>query len=121
MNPPRLLGNRGELGEFVLPLRNPNANRPVLWMTSPPRHGLDHDRARGTAGHELQFAAMVERGVSIARADRLQQHQNAEGWGLYAESIMIPYFPADGQLFALQLRLLRAARAFLDPWSTSAR
>jgi len=28
---------------------------------------------------------------------------------------MIPYFPADGQLFALQLRLLRAARAFLDP------
>jgi uncharacterized protein (DUF885 family) len=28
---------------------------------------------------------------------------------------MIPYFPADGQLFGLQLRLLRAARAFLDP------
>jgi uncharacterized protein (DUF885 family) len=28
---------------------------------------------------------------------------------------MIPYFPANGQLFALQLRLLRAARAFLDP------
>ncbi len=28
---------------------------------------------------------------------------------------MLPYFPAEGQLFALQLRLLRAARAFLDP------
>ena len=40
---------------------------------------------------------------------------NAEGWGLYAEAIMLPYFPPDGQLFGLQLRLLRAARAFLDP------
>jgi uncharacterized protein (DUF885 family) len=40
---------------------------------------------------------------------------NAEGWGLYAEAIMLPYYPADGQLFALQLRLMRAARAFLDP------
>src|SRR5207244_10981286 len=28
---------------------------------------------------------------------------------------MLPYYPADGQLFALQLRLMRAARAFLDP------
>jgi uncharacterized protein (DUF885 family) len=28
---------------------------------------------------------------------------------------MQPYEPADGQLLTLQLRLLRAARAFLDP------
>jgi uncharacterized protein (DUF885 family) len=28
---------------------------------------------------------------------------------------MLPYYPADGQLFALQLRLMRAASAFLDP------
>ena len=28
---------------------------------------------------------------------------------------MMPYEPLDGQLFALQLRLLRAARAMLDP------
>src|SRR5438477_152988 len=35
--------------------------------------------------------------------------------GLYGESVMIPYFPPEGQLFSLQLRLLRAARAFLDP------
>jgi uncharacterized protein (DUF885 family) len=38
-----------------------------------------------------------------------------EGWGLYAEAIMKEYLPLDGQLCGLQNRLLRAARAFLDP------
>jgi uncharacterized protein (DUF885 family) len=116
MNPPRLLGNKGEFGEFVLPLRNPNAK------SSAPADDFTADAAAWTMtahearpGHELQFAAMVERGVSIARAAFAFNSTNAEGWGLYAESLMIPYFPADGQLFALQLRLLRAARAFLDP------
>ena len=58
---------------------------------------------------------MVEGGVSLARAAFAFNSTNAEGWGLYAESLMIPYFPPEGQLFSLQLRLLRAARAFLDP------
>lgn len=40
---------------------------------------------------------------------------NVEGWGLYAEAEMKPFEPLDGQLIALQHRLLRAARAFLDP------
>jgi len=40
---------------------------------------------------------------------------NVEGWGLYAEYILQPYQPVEGQLVTLQLRLLRAARAFLDP------
>jgi uncharacterized protein (DUF885 family) len=40
---------------------------------------------------------------------------NVEGWGLYSEKILLPYMPPDGQLISLQLRLLRAARAFLDP------
>ena len=35
--------------------------------------------------------------------------------GLYAESLVQPYEPAEGQLICLQHRLLRAARAFLDP------
>src|SRR6267378_3704541 len=116
MNPPRLLGNRGELGEFVLPLRNPNAK------SSAPADDFTAEAAAWTMtahearpGHELQFTAMLERGVSIARAAFAFNSTNAEGWGLYAEAVMIPYFPADGQLFALQLRLLRAARAFLDP------
>jgi uncharacterized protein (DUF885 family) len=40
---------------------------------------------------------------------------NVEGWALYAEAEMVPYEPLDGQLIALQFRLMRAARAMLDP------
>jgi uncharacterized protein (DUF885 family) len=58
---------------------------------------------------------MVEQGVSIARALYAFNSTNAEGWGLYSEYIMQPYEPPEGQLVTLQLRLLRAARAFLDP------
>ena len=116
MNPPRLVGNRGEVGEFVLPLQNPNAKSsdPVDDFTAEaPAWALTAHEAR--PGHELQFAAMVEGGVSLARAAFAFNSTNVEGWGLYAESLMIPYFSPEGQLFSLQLRLLRAARAFLDP------
>src|SRR5260221_527444 len=116
LNTPRLVGNRGEVGEFVLPLRNPNAKSGAAAddFTAPAAAwSLTAHEAR--PGHELQFAAMVERGVSLARAVFAWNSTNAEGWGLYAEAIMLPYYPTDGQLFALQLRLMRAARAFLDP------
>lgn len=33
---------------------------------------------------------MVERGVSIARAAFAFNGANAEGWGLYAESLVLP-------------------------------
>jgi predicted outer membrane repeat protein len=39
--------------------------------------------------------------VSIARATFASNSANTEGWALYAETIMTPHFPADGQLFAL--------------------
>jgi uncharacterized protein (DUF885 family) len=116
MNPPRLIGNRGERGEFVLPLTNPNTRGPGRmddFTSDAAAWTLTAHEAR--PGHELQFAIMVERGVSIARATFASNSANTEGWALYAETIMTPHFPADGQLFALQLRLLRAARAFLDP------
>jgi uncharacterized protein (DUF885 family) len=58
---------------------------------------------------------MVEQGVSTARAVLSFNSVNVEGWGLYSEALLQPYMPVDGQLIALQLRLLRAARAFLDP------
>src|SRR5213594_382956 len=58
MNPPRLVGNRGELGEFVLPLQNPNAK------SSDPVDDFTAEAAAWTLtahearpGHELQFAA----------------------------------------------------------------
>jgi uncharacterized protein (DUF885 family) len=58
---------------------------------------------------------MVERGVSLARTLFAFNSVNVEGWALYAEAEMVPYEPLDGQLFALQFRLMRAARAMLDP------
>src|SRR5882672_284783 len=116
LNVPRLVGNRGEVGEFVLPLTNPNAKsgaRADDFTAPAAAWSLTAHEAR--PGHELQFAAMVERGVPLARAVFASNSTNSEGWALYAEAIMLPYYPADGQLFALQLRLMRAARAFLDP------
>lgn len=116
MLPPRLIGNQGEPGEFVLNTSNPNATPgaelddfsydAIAWT-------LTAHEAR--PGHELQFAAMVEHGVSIARAVFAFNSANVEGWGLYSEAFMKAYFPPEGQFGVLEQRLVRAARAFLDP------
>lgn len=116
MQPPRLIGNTGEYGEFVLPLSNPHAKSDARmddFMYDAITWGIAAHEAR--PGHELQFAAMVERGVSVARAVFAFNSANVEGWGLYAEALMLPFMPQEAQLAALQLRLLRMARAFLDP------
>ena len=39
---------------------------------------------------------------------------NVEGWALYAEAEMVPSEPPEGQMIALQFRLLRAARAMRE-------
>lgn len=120
MRPPRLVGNQGEQGEFVLPLNLPapagskEASQKYDDFTySAASWTLTAHEAR--PGHELQFASMVEHGVSDARAVYAFNSTNVEGWGLYAEAIAKPYMPAEGQLISLQARLQRAARAFLDP------
>ena len=113
---PRLIGNKGEVGEFVLPLSNPNSKsgtRPDDFTSPASAWSLTAHEAR--PGHELQFMSMVEGGVSTARAVFASNSTNAEGWGLYSEAIMLPYFPPEGRLFGLQLRLMRAAREMLDP------
>jgi uncharacterized protein (DUF885 family) len=118
MVPPPFLHNTGQKGEFVLPTEIPSSTGgatdkyddfgydAVTWT-------LTAHEAR--PGHELQFDSMLEHGVSLARALYAFNSTNVEGWGLYSEYIMEPYEPADGKLLTLQLRLLRAARAFLDP------
>jgi len=113
MNAPRLIGNTGQYGEFILP-----NNEGV-------KGGMDDDAFdaaawtltshEGRPGHELQFASMIENGTSIARGVFAFNSANVEGWALYSEAEMQPYEPVDGQLIALRDRLLRAARAFLDP------
>ena len=118
MDAPPLINNHGERGTFVLPLGNPPSSsgkneqyddftcKACAWTLTA------HE---GRPGHELQFSAMVEHGVSLARSLFAFNSVNVEGWALYAEWMMVPYEPAGGQMIALQLRLLRAARAFLDP------
>ncbi|HEU4464132.1 MAG TPA: DUF885 domain-containing protein [Gemmatimonadota bacterium] len=117
MRPPRLIGNTGEQGEFVLPLKIAGKAGAALSYDD-----FTFDAAawtltvhEGRPGHELQFSALVERGVSLARAIYAFNSVNVEGWALYAEAEMKPYLPLDGQLISLQHRLMRAARAFLDP------
>ncbi len=115
--PPPLIDGHGEQGVFVLTTGNAGAGGK--------QQGFDDFTYKagawtltaheGRPGHDLQFAAMVERGVSLARSLFAFNSVNVEGWALYAEAETKPYEPLDGQLIALQLRLMRSARAFLDP------
>lgn len=116
MKAPRLVGNTGERGQFILTTGNPSAgageayddfNFPAASWT------LSAHEAR--PGHEMQFAALVKQGVSLARLLYAFNSVNVEGWALYAEAEMLPHEPIEGQLIALQFRQLRAARAMLDP------
>jgi uncharacterized protein (DUF885 family) len=58
---------------------------------------------------------MLEHGVSTARVIFAFNSANVEGWALYAEGLMKQYLPSEGQIGSLQMRLMREARAFLDP------
>lgn len=116
IDPPRLIGNTGEPAEFVLPTSNPNA-RPGAEMDD-----FSYDAIAWTLtahearpGHELQFARMLERGVSTARVVFAFNSANVEGWALYAEAVMKEHLPVEGRIGSLQMRMMREARAFLDP------
>ena len=117
MVPPPLLNNHGEKGQFVLPMGTSGAGGEQLkyddFTFAAASWTLIAHEAR--PGHELQFDSMVEKGVSLARAMYAFNSTNVEGWGLYSEWFMLPYMPDEGKLISLQLRLLRAARAFIDP------
>jgi uncharacterized protein (DUF885 family) len=118
MVPPPFLNNTGQRGVFVLPLNMP----PAPGEKVDKYDDFTFDAASWTIiahearpGHELQFDKMVEEGVSQARALYAFNSTNVEGWGLYSEYITRPFMPVEGQLVSLDYRLLRAARAFLDP------
>lgn len=118
MDPPPFINNHGEQGTFVLSTGQPASKgdskqsyddftfKAAAWTLT------SHE---GRPGHELQFAAMLERGVSLARSLFAFNSVNVEGWALYSESEMLPYEPPTGQFIALQHRMMRAARAYLDP------
>jgi uncharacterized protein (DUF885 family) len=113
IDPPRLIGNTGEAAEFVLPLKNVQGGEMDDFDSGAIAWTITAHECR--PGHELQFAGMLERGVSTARVVYAFNSANIEGWALYAEAVMKQYLPIDGQIGALQMRMLRAARAYLDP------
>jgi hypothetical protein len=119
MVPPPFLHNTGQKGEFVLPLNIPAGPGQTA---SEQYDDFTFDAAAWTLtahearpGHELQFDSMLEHGVSLARVRYAFNSTNVEGWGLYSEYLIKPYMPLEGQLVSLDYRLMRAARAFLDP------
>ncbi len=116
MRPPRMVGNTGEMGEFVLPLVVPTKDGKGLvaddFTYGAISWSLTVHELR--PGHEMQFAKMIENGVSTARAVFAFNSANVEGWGLYTEAVMLPYLPDEGKLCSLLMRLMRAARAYLD-------
>jgi uncharacterized protein (DUF885 family) len=118
MSPPRLIGNTGEYGEFVLPLKaTGGAEGTTLKIDD-----FTHEAAawpltahEGRPGHELQYTSIIEKGVSQARIIFAMNSVNVEGWALYTEEIVQPYLPLEGQFMTLWSRLVRSGRAFLDP------
>ena len=117
MSPPQLVGNTGQYGEFVLVQKNPSLEGDESqmddWNHDAITWALTVHEAR--PGHEMQFASLVENGTSLARSTYAFNSANVEGWGLYAEAIMLEYLPLEGQLFTLFTRLQRAGRMFMDP------
>jgi hypothetical protein len=113
MKMPRMLGNTGEMGEFIIALGRGGGqivddftHEAATWTLAA------HE---GRPGHELQITRALENGISKARVLFSLDTANLEGWALYIEAEMKPYLPLEGQLFSLQFRLMRAARGFLDP------
>ena len=103
MRPPRLLGNTGEMGEFILPLNIPAP--PGSKAATQQFDDFTFQAASWTLtahearpGHEMQFAKIIEAGVSVPRALFAFNSTNVEGWGLYSEWMILPYMPPDGQL-----------------------
>lgn len=113
---PRMIGNTGEYPSFIIPLLGKNEDG--SWVQTDDTYvagswTLTAHEAR--PGHEMQFSSILESGVSITRVLFAFNSANVEGWGLYAEAVMRPYLPLEGQMISLQYRLMRAARMFLDP------
>ena len=113
---PRMIGNTGEYPSFIIPKLEQYEDG--SWQQTDDTYEagawtLTAHEAR--PGHEMQFSSIIESGVSITRALFAFNSANVEGWGLYAEAIVRPYLPIEGQLISLQYRLMRAGRMFLDP------
>lgn len=109
---PPLINNHGERPEFVIPT---SKNKMAFDDFSHPYIAITLTAHEGRPGHDLQFSKMLDKGVSLIRGHYAFNSVNVEGWALYAEDLIFPFISDEEKLFALQTRLWRMARAFLDP------
>ncbi len=113
MKLPPLLGNTGEMGEFIIALGRGGGQKIDDFTHEAATWSLAAHEGR--PGHEMQITRALENGISMARALFGLNTANLDGWALYIEAELKPFFPLEGQLISLQFRLMRAARGFLDP------
>lgn len=113
LNPPPLIDNDGIVPEFVVPTASDGklAFDDFTYQAA----AMILTAHEGRPGHDLQFSRMLENETSLIRARYAMNSVNVEGWGLYAEDLVYPYLTDEQKMSALQLRLMRIARYFLDP------
>lgn len=113
LNTPPLIGNTGERPEFVVPVGSKDRLSFDDFAFSAAAKSLTAHEGR--PGHDLQFSAVLDRGVSIIRAKYAFNSVNVEGWALYAEWLMEESLSQDEKMGLLMARIMRNARMFLDP------
>ncbi|HRK06233.1 MAG TPA: DUF885 domain-containing protein [Pseudobdellovibrionaceae bacterium] len=113
LNSPSFVGNTGERPEFVVPVADPSALAFDDFAFAAAAKSLTAHEGR--PGHDLQFSSMLDRGVSMIRANYAFNNVNVEGWGLYAEWLMMPSMSDEEKLGSMMMRMMRNARMFLDP------
>ncbi len=117
-----------EYQNFPVPLYQPDSNTFVIPVLQNPQKAKQYNDFtnpamswtltvhEGRPGHDLQFSTIEKnQNLSEARTEFAANATSIEGWATYAEEIMQPYMPLEGQFMSLQFQLLRAARAFLEP------
>lgn len=116
---PPLKNNGDQRAEFIIPIDEKGAL---------PFDDFSYEHAamaltahEGRPGHDLQFSYILDHPISTIRARYAQNATNVEGWALYAEDMVFPYLTQEEQLVALQTRLWRVARYFLDPMVQTAK
>lgn len=112
LNPPPLITSNGLRPEFVVP--SSSSGLPFDDFSSKDS-AMILTAHEGRPGHDMQFSHMLEKGISIVRGTYAFNSVNIEGWALYAEDLVYPYLTEAEQLFALQTRLWRIARMYLEP------
>lgn len=110
---PPFIGNTGERPEFVVPVGSADKLAFDDFAFNAAAKGLTAHEGR--PGHDLQFSAALDRGVSTIRANYAFNSVNVEGWALYAEWLMEPSMSLDEKMGLLMSRMMRNARMFLDP------